>query len=50
MGVPKNGWFIRENPVKMGDLGVPIFQETPISTNIYDTVEGCEILHHQKDG
>ena len=28
-GVPPNGWSISENPIKM-DLGVPIFQETPI--------------------
>ena len=30
IGVPQNEWFTMENPIKMDDLGVPLFLETPI--------------------
>jgi len=28
IGIPQNGWFIVEYPIKMDDLGVPLFSET----------------------
>ena len=30
LGVPQNAWFIRKIPIKMDDLGAPLFQETLI--------------------
>ena len=30
IGIPQNGWFIMKNHIKIDDLGVPLFLETPI--------------------
>ena len=30
IGVPQNGWFKMENPIKIDDLWVPLFLETSI--------------------
>ena len=44
IGVPQNGWFMMEYPIKMDDLGVPLFSKTSIFI-LYSTKKGCETAH-----
>ncbi len=38
IGVPQNGWFMMENPIKIHDLGVPLFfGTTHMCSNTFST-------------
>ena len=44
IGVPQNGWFIMENPIRMDDLGIPLFLETPQCLSYFSPC--FSIYHH----
>jgi hypothetical protein len=44
MEVSQNGWFVIDNPIKLDDLEVPPFQETPNYIYIYFNIYiSCKI-------
>ena len=46
IAVPQNGWFVMEHPIKMDDLGVPLFLETPISLENWSGYGECLTFYY----
>ena len=57
MGVPKNGWFLKDNPIKMDDdWGCPHFRKPPNMVDIVSqknpavSFQGCVPLSEPPSG
>ena len=49
MGVPQNGWFLMDNPSKMDDLRIALFQETSTCPKLEMTTPFFAIVDWESD-